>query len=52
MPEVHFVNNNIPYDASNLRFVAVQMFIKIIIGKLEINDCRCDPLFQCFVLAT
>jgi len=52
MPELHFVNNNFPYDAQQLRFVAVQMFIKMVIGKPEINDCRCNPLFQYLVLAT
>jgi len=46
------MNNNIPCYAQQLQFVAVQMFIKMIIGKLEINDCRCDPLFHYFVLAT
>lgn len=49
---MHFVNNNIPCDTQQLWFVAVQMFSKMIIGKLEINDCRYDPLFQCLVLAT
>jgi len=42
---VLFISNNIACDAQQLRFVVVQVFVKIIIGKLEINDCRCDPLF-------
>jgi hypothetical protein len=55
MTEVHFVSNNIPRDAQQLqlRFVTVQMSIKMIIWKLEINDCRFDdPLFQYVQLAT
>ena len=41
---VHFISNNIAFDAQQLRSVAVQVFVKMIIGKVEITDCRCDPL--------